>query len=58
VQYDNASRYAGWQSRFQWIITPGNEIVVAWNSLFLQQEDLIYMQESTLRLKLKYNIRF
>lgn len=58
VQYDNASKNAGWQSRFQWIVTPGNEIIIAWNSLFLQQEDPFYMQESTLRLKLKYNIRF
>ena len=58
VQYDNASRHAGWQSRFHWIITPGNEIIVAWNSLFIQQHNSFNMQDSTLRLKLKYNIRF
>lgn len=34
VQYDNASKNAGWQSRFQWILKPGNEIIVAWNTQF------------------------
>ncbi|MFW6370004.1 MAG: DUF5916 domain-containing protein [Bacteroidota bacterium] len=58
IQYDNATRNAGWQSRFQWIIAPGKEVVVAWNSFFLQQDGPFYMQESTLRLKVKYNIRF
>ncbi len=58
IQYDNATQNAGWQSRFQWIITPGKEIIIAWNSFFLQQNSPFYMQESTLRLKVKYNIRF
>ncbi|SHF25812.1 hypothetical protein SAMN05444274_104203 [Mariniphaga anaerophila] len=58
VQYDNASKNAGWQSRFQWIIKPGNEIIIAWNTQFLKQTDAFFMNESALRLKLKYNIRF
>lgn len=58
VQYDNASKNAGWQSRFQWILKPGNEIIVAWNTQFLKNDGPFYMDESALRLKLKYNIRF
>ncbi len=58
IQYDNATKNAGWQSRFQWILSPGKEIIIAWNSVFLQQESPFYLQESTLRLKIKYNIRF
>ncbi len=58
VQYDNASKNAGWQSRFQWIVKPGNEIIVAWNARLLKNEGPFYMDESALRLKLKYNIRF
>jgi hypothetical protein len=58
VQYDNASKNAGWQSRFQWILKPGNEIIVAWNSQFLKNDGPFFRNESTLRLKLKYNIRF
>ncbi|MBW6534791.1 MAG: carbohydrate binding family 9 domain-containing protein [Mariniphaga sp.] len=58
VQYDNASKNAGWQSRFQWILKPGNEIIIAWNTLFLKTDGPFFMDESALRLKLKYNIRF
>ncbi len=57
-QYDNASKNAGWQSRFQWILKPGNEIILAWNSVFLKPANEFYMNESAIRLKLKYNIRF
>lgn len=58
VQYDNASKNAGWQSRFQWILKPGNEIIIAWNTQFLKTDGPFFMDESALRLKLKYNIRF
>jgi hypothetical protein len=58
VQYDNASKNIGWQSRFQWILKPGNEIIIAWNNRFLKTDGPFYMDESALRLKLKYNIRF
>jgi hypothetical protein len=57
-QYDNASKSAGWQSRFQWILKPGNEIILAWTSNFLKPADHFFMDESVIRLKLKYNIRF
>ena len=57
-QYDNASNSAGWQSRFQWILKPGNEIILVWTSNFLESDNQYYMDESALRLKLKYNIRF
>ncbi len=57
-QYDNASEKVGWQSRFQWILKPGNEIILAWTSGWTQPADRFVMSESALRLKLKYNIRF
>lgn len=57
-QYDNASEKMGWQSRFQWIVKPGNEIILAWTSGWTQPENQWIMNESALRLKLKYNIRF
>jgi len=57
-QYDNVSRTAGWQSRFQWILKPGNEIILAWTAGFIQPQSSYIMNESALRLKLKYNIRF
>lgn len=57
-QYDNATNSIGLQSRFQWILKPGNEVILAWTSNFLKPEDNFYMDESVIRLKLKYNIRF
>lgn len=57
-QYDNASNSLGWQSRFQWILKPGNEIILAWTSGFLKPQSKYILDESALRLKLKYNIRF
>lgn len=57
-QYDNATNSIGWQSRFQWILKPGNEIILAWTSNFLEEDSKYFMDESALRLKLKYNIRF
>lgn len=57
-QYDNATNTIGWQSRFQWILKPGNEIILAWNSNFMEENNNYYLNESALRLKLKYNIRF
>ena len=57
-QYDNATEKMGWQSRFQWIVKPGNEVILAWTSGWSQPTDHFIMNESALRLKLKYNIRF
>ena len=57
-QYDNATEKMGWQSRFQWIVKPGNEIILAWTSGWTKPDNTIVMNESALRLKLKYNIRF
>ncbi len=57
LQYDNASNVAGWQARFQWIVKPGNEIILAWTSNFNKPANAFVMDESAVRLKLKYNIR-
>jgi hypothetical protein len=58
IQYDNASELLGWQSRFQWIVKPGNEIILVWTSRYSNSPDKWQLQESSARIKLKYNIRF
>ena len=60
VQYDNVSEEIGWQSRFRWILKPGNEILFVWNSNSIKrpEEDRFTVQESFTRLKLNYNFRF
>jgi hypothetical protein len=57
-QYDNSSKTIGVQSRFQWIVKPGNEIIIAWTSNLSKPLERYVMNESALRFKLKYNIRF
>ncbi|HEY3390223.1 MAG TPA: DUF5916 domain-containing protein, partial [Prolixibacteraceae bacterium] len=57
-QYDNSSKTIGVQSRFQWIVKPGNEIIVAWTSNLSKPLERYVLNESALRFKLKYNIRF
>ncbi len=58
IQYDDVTDNAGWQSRFRWIIRPGREVLVAWNSNITDPMDRFAVSESALRFKLKYNIRF
>ncbi len=60
IQYDNVTEEWGLQSRFRWILKPGNEIILVWNSLVLPEvnSDRFMMQENTVRLKVNYNIRF
>lgn len=58
IQYDSESGKMGWQSRFQWIIEPGKEIFLVWNSIASDPYDRFRMQEASARLKVKYTIRF
>jgi hypothetical protein len=60
VQYDNLSDTWGWQSRFQWILKPGNEIHFVWNSLVLPsiERDVMVLSENSALLKVNYNFRF
>ena len=65
LQYDSESQKIGWQSRFRWILTPGNEILFVFNSLwqdpheqFHPQIKDIILSESTTQLKIDYNYRF
>ncbi len=60
IQFDNVSDEWGLQSRFKWILKPGNEIILVWNSLVLPDaySDRYLMQENTVRFKVNYNFRF
>lgn len=60
IQYDNVTEKMGWQSRFRWILKPGNEILFVWNSTMYEppEKDRFTVQESSTRLKLNYNFRF
>ncbi len=58
VQYDNLSQEMGWQSRLHWILKPGNDIVLAWNSLALDPLERFDIRESSARIKVNYTFRF
>ncbi len=57
LQYDNLSRTLGWQSRFGWILKPGNEIFIVWNSRMVDPLTHLELTESSARIKFRYNFR-
>jgi hypothetical protein len=58
AQYDNQSKTIGWQSRFQWIITPGREIFFTFNSPIIDPLERFRPEAYEARVKIKYTIRF
>ncbi len=60
IQYDNISEQWGGQSRFRWILKPGNEIYLVWNSIIRPSFDRerLVMEENTVRFKINYSFRF
>jgi hypothetical protein len=60
VQFDTVSRVMGWQSRFRWIMKPGNDLYVVYSHNW--QEDILLNRFSTLNTraasKLLYTHRF
>lgn len=58
VQYDSQSERMGWQSRFQWILKPGREIFLVWNSIVSDPYERFQMEDASARLKIKFTIRF
>jgi hypothetical protein len=60
VQYDDQSAILGWQSRFRWILTPGNDLYVVYTHNWL--DDPVRSRFSTLERraasKVLYTYRF
>jgi hypothetical protein len=58
AQYENQTETIGWQSRFQWIIKPGKEIFLTFNSPFMDPLERFRSEVYEARVKVKYTIRF
>jgi hypothetical protein len=60
LQYDTVSRIAGWQSRFRWIVEPGNDIYVVYTHNWLDDPglDRFATQDRRFATKLLYTYRF
>lgn len=60
VQYDTVSAVAGWQSRFRWIVRPGNDIYVVYTHNWLDTPGIqgFVSQDKRIATKLLYTYRF
>jgi len=60
VQYDSQSAVLGWQSRFRWILTPGNDLYVVYTHNWLDDSDRDRFSTLDRRLasKVLYTYRF
>jgi hypothetical protein len=58
AQYDNQTETIGLQSRFQWIIKPGKEIFLTFNSPVIDPLERFNPEVYEARIKVKYTIRF
>ena len=58
AQYENKSETIGWQSRLQWIIKPGKEVFLTFNSPLIDPLERFSPEIYEARVKVKYTIRF
>jgi hypothetical protein len=58
AQYENQSETIGWQSRLQWIIKPGKEVFLTFNSPVIDPMERFRPEVYEARVKVKYTIRF
>ena len=60
IQYDSQSAVLGWQSRFRWILTPGNDLYVVYTHNWLEEPQLNRFSTLDKRLasKVLYTYRF
>ena len=58
AQYENQNETFGWQSRFQWIIKPGKELFLTFNSPLMDPLERFRPEAYEARAKVKYTIRF
>jgi hypothetical protein len=60
LQYDTQSAVLGWQARFRWILTPGNDLYVVYTHNWLEQPwlDRFATLDKRLASKVLYTYRF
>jgi hypothetical protein len=60
IQFDTVSRVAGWQSRFRWILRPGNDLYFVYTHNWLEDPlvDRFQTLDKRLASKILYTYRF
>jgi hypothetical protein len=60
IQYDSVSAVMGWQSRFRWILKPGNDLYVVYTHNWVDDPvlDRFVTQDRKAASKILYTYRF
>jgi hypothetical protein len=58
IQYDNVTNGIGWQARFRWTLTPGNDVFVVYSHNWIDDPTGIYTNDRTAATKLVFTRRF
>jgi hypothetical protein len=58
IQYDNVTQFIGSNTRFSWVIDPGNTFFVVYNNNWQRYDERFLSMESRTNIKLAYTFRF
>ncbi|MBI3940732.1 MAG: carbohydrate binding family 9 domain-containing protein [Acidobacteria bacterium] len=58
LQYDSVSRVLGWQSRFRWILRPGNDVYLVYQHNWLDAIERLSALDRSFATKITYTHRF
>ncbi len=58
IQYDSVSRLLGWQTRFRWIVKPGNDLYFVWLNNWTDTGTQLTTTDRSAAMKLVYTYRF
>jgi hypothetical protein len=58
IQFDSVSRVVGWQSRFRWIVKPGNDIYIVMLNNWLDTGETMTTLDRSAAAKVVYTYRF
>ncbi|MFN3996172.1 DUF5916 domain-containing protein [Algoriphagus sp.] len=58
IQYDNITEFVGTNTRFVWVISPGNTFYVVYNHNWVNSMERLVTTESGTAVKLTYTFRF
>ena len=58
VQFDTISHVLGWQSRFRWIMKPGNDLYVVYTHNWIDQFNSLQTLDRGLATKVTFTKRF
>ena len=58
VQFDNQTQTLGWNSRFRWIVHPGEEVFLVWNQIEERTDGSLVPLFQEAAFKIEYTLRF